>query len=119
MDRGEDILGVVLLVNIICLIGAAIIASNNGRSVGLAIILTLFLGPIGLIIVLALGKAPQYGQYMYTNPYQQVPPMWNLTLPCSKCGNVLHQGTCYCPKCGQKADWSVYNKKSTDEQVES
>ena len=33
-----------------------------------------------------------------------------LTLPCPKCGHILRQGMRFCPKCGQKADWSIYNK---------
>lgn len=40
-------------------------------------------------------------------------PRVTLTLPCPRCGHVLLQGMRFCPECGQKADWSVYNKSTT------
>ena len=124
----ESFLIGIVVVNIFCLVITCVIANNNNRNVAIAFIAGLFLGFIALIIYAAIGRAPESSQTQAyaANPYQnqlvaqaRQDIMWNLTLPCSKCGNILRQGTLFCPKCGQKADWSVYNRKPQEEEEKS
>lgn len=75
-----------------------------------------------IVIVLVTSKSSttakdieESSKYQELTDWQKAQLMYNrprvtLTLPCPRCGHVLMQGMCYCPKCGQKADWSVYNK---------
>lgn len=84
-----------------------IVAQSKNRGFGIGFLLGFLLGPIGLIIVLCLGKAVDHNQVFMMqrayNSHRQPAPQPQIA--CSICGSAITRENAFCPSCGTPIAW--------------